>query len=185
MNRDLPPTENGNNTTSALHYPRIRLKRNSTESSPSDDLHRWLADHRKSLQICMTFVCCSHLFKGCCWLSNLQTGEIWLWPPCSLRVGRCLILRIKTMSAVLSDSQRLCIDPVLTSTEGVKLTDRSVSHQMRLLTGFLPDQDELHTSRRRNSSLHPALSTCFTTIRRWIVCGKSMLLLAKIYASQD
>lgn len=37
------------------------------------------------------------------------------------------------MFAVLS--QRLCLDPVLSGTEAVKLADRSVEHHMRLLIG--------------------------------------------------
>jgi hypothetical protein len=33
-------------------------------------------------------------------------------------------------------AQRFCLDPIMASTEAIKLADRSVAHHMRLLTGF-------------------------------------------------
>jgi len=41
---------------------------------------------------------------------------------------------VQHVFAVLS--QRLCLDPVLSSTDAVKLADRSVAHHMRLLLGL-------------------------------------------------
>jgi hypothetical protein len=42
-------------------------------------------------------------------------------------------------------SQRLCVDPVLASSEAMELADRSVGHHMRLLTGVAPDGRILYT----------------------------------------
>ncbi len=47
------------------------------------------------------------------------------------------------MFAVLS--QRLCLDPVLSGTEAVKLADRSVAHHMRLLIGLSDDGAMFYT----------------------------------------
>ena len=47
------------------------------------------------------------------------------------------------MFAVLS--QRLCLDPVLSGTEAVKLADRSVAHHMRLLIGRTNNGDMFYT----------------------------------------
>ena len=42
-------------------------------------------------------------------------------------------------------SQRLCIDPVLASSEAVALADRSVAYHMRILTGISAEGKEFHT----------------------------------------
>jgi hypothetical protein len=42
-------------------------------------------------------------------------------------------------------SQRLCLDPVIAASEATELSDRSVAHHMRLLTGFSPHSDNFYT----------------------------------------
>jgi hypothetical protein len=42
-------------------------------------------------------------------------------------------------------SQRLCVNPVLASSEAMALADRSVGHHMRLLTGVAPNGCTLYT----------------------------------------
>ncbi|KAF8806748.1 hypothetical protein BYT27DRAFT_7223930 [Phlegmacium glaucopus] len=42
-------------------------------------------------------------------------------------------------------SQRLCIEPVLVSSEAIKLADRSVAYHMRLITGISNDRRTLYT----------------------------------------
>jgi hypothetical protein len=42
-------------------------------------------------------------------------------------------------------SQRLCVEPVLANAEAIQLTDRSVAHHMRLLTGMASDRRTLYT----------------------------------------
>ncbi|KAF8347980.1 hypothetical protein F5887DRAFT_673723 [Amanita rubescens] len=42
-------------------------------------------------------------------------------------------------------SQRLCLDPVIAASEAMELSDRSVAHHMRLLTGFSPHSHRFYT----------------------------------------
>jgi hypothetical protein len=42
-------------------------------------------------------------------------------------------------------SQRLCLDPVLAGAEAIQLADRSVSHHMRVLTGFSDNHSIFYT----------------------------------------
>jgi hypothetical protein len=42
-------------------------------------------------------------------------------------------------------SQRICLEPVLTSSEALALADESVANHMRLLTGISPDRRMFHT----------------------------------------
>jgi hypothetical protein len=42
-------------------------------------------------------------------------------------------------------SQRFCLEPALAGSEAIKLADRSVSHHMRLLTGFSTNQALFYT----------------------------------------
>jgi hypothetical protein len=42
-------------------------------------------------------------------------------------------------------SQRYCLDPILAGAEAIKLADRSVSHHMRLLTGFSDNRAIFYT----------------------------------------
>jgi hypothetical protein len=43
-------------------------------------------------------------------------------------------------------SHRLCIDPLMTSSEATKLADRSIADHMRILTGFSCEGKNFHTS---------------------------------------
>jgi hypothetical protein len=51
--------------------------------------------------------------------------------------------RTEQVFAILS--QRFCLDPILTNAEAMKLAERSVAHNMRLLTGFSPDHSMFFT----------------------------------------
>lgn len=50
-------------------------------------------------------------------------------------------------------SQRLCIEPVFSSSEAIQLADRSVSHHMRLISGISGDRRAFYT----NSPSEPML----------------------------
>ena len=71
-------------------------------------------------------------------------GEMINFASAKLRNGESFIATNRDhVFAVLS--QRLCLDLVLSATEAIELSDRSVAHHMRLLTGIPPHSDILYT----------------------------------------
>jgi hypothetical protein len=96
------------------------------------------------LFLCVQWISLTSFFRWNAQLPEKESGEMVGLASLKLRGGEVFDPRDKNhVFAVLS--HRLCIEPVLASTETTELIDRSISHHMRLLTGFSSNYEKLYT----------------------------------------